>query len=157
MLSCLHPQLTAVHTEYGSQLAKYRACCHISRLCRYWHYILIMSAVHFWRCCPFGETNSPPGRFSNPVRSWSCNHSHSWLVENYQLTSNRQMNGTRALSHRSTPKVYLHEAATVLFGIYYLKKWQNLLRESKWMKALNGISCTPRTARARCGAMLRLH
>lgn len=67
------------------------------------------------------------------------------------------MNGTRALSHRSTPKVYLHEAATVLFGIYYLKKWQNLLRESKWMKALNGISCTPRTARARCGAMLRLH
>lgn len=51
---------------------------------------------------PIRETNSPPGRFSNPVRSWSCNHSHSWLVENYQLTSNRQMNGTCGLSHHST-------------------------------------------------------
>ena len=61
----------------------------------------------------FRGTNSPPGRFSNPVRSWSCNHSHSWLVENYQLTSNRQLNGTCGLSHLT---LLLHKIATFVSG-----------------------------------------
>lgn len=56
-----------------------------------WHELTCNQA--FWAQFPTQETTFSSRSISNPVRSWACNHSHSWLVENYQLTSNRQMNG----------------------------------------------------------------
>lgn len=75
----------------------------------------------FWAQFPTQETTFSSRSISNPVRSWACNHSHSWLVENYQLTSYRQMNGPCTSScHTNHPSPCMWQ---VSYLEYITLKW----------------------------------
>lgn len=87
-LSCLHPQLTAVHRVYGSQLAKCRQFHYISCPCCFWMHGFIKWADHFVTVAHSGKqillqvvflTPCVHDHVTTPTRGW-------WKITSLQAT-----------------------------------------------------------------------
>lgn len=130
-MSWLHPQLTAVLTVYGSQLEK-NGDIHSADA------FLVIAAIvtisfesppFTLRLLPIRETDSPPGRFSNPV----CVRDHVttptrgwWKITSLQATGKWMvLTLYRIVQPSSVPAWGRH----CLYRLYRVEKYSNLRRE----------------------------